>query len=123
MVRTRFTWLDGVAVLAVLLAGVLLLWQPWNAKDSGTVLVVTTPEESLTYLLSEDRTFTITSKGVALQVEISEGSVRVTDSSCPDRVCVSSGRISHAGEVVLCAPAGVTFTVKGGGADVDFVAG
>ena len=123
MFRTRFSVWDAVAVAAVVLAAVVLTVIPLMRTDTASVLVVTTPEGSSEYALSESRELTLTSRGVTLHITVANGEVYVSHSDCPDSVCVASGRICRAGETILCAPAGVTLTVKGGGEDVDFVAG
>ena len=56
-------------------------------------------------------------------IKIVDGKAFVRESSCPDGVCISSGAISKTGETIICAPAGVSLTVKGGDGNVDFVAG
>ena len=84
---------------------------------------MTTPEGSQRYSLAEDREWMLESNGITLQLSIRDGRACVRASDCPDHVCVQSGWIGRAGETVLCAPAGVMLTVKGGEGDVDFVAG
>ena len=76
-----------------------------------------------TYSLSENRTIEVTSNGIRLTVVIDGGEVWVKDADCPDLVCKHTGKISRGGEVILCAPAGLRIQVRGGGDDVDFVAG
>ena len=123
MFRTKVTFWDAVAAAAVLLTAVILLLLPLLSRDTARILVVTTPEGSAAYALSGDREVTLTSRGVTLTVKIEDGAASVTYSTCPDKVCVAGGSISRVGESILCAPAGVTLTVKGGEGDVDFVAG
>lgn len=47
-------------------------------------------------------------------IEIRDGFVSVTDASCPDRICVHQGRISSAGENIICLPNRLIVTVEGG---------
>lgn len=122
MKRFRFSLCDFLITLAVLGAACLLLWSPWSDRQTGGVLTVTTPDASVSYPLSVDRTFTVSSNGITLTVEIRDGAAFVSDSDCPDGVCRHSGKISENGETILCAPAGITLTV-GGGDGVDFIAG
>jgi hypothetical protein len=75
------------------------------------------------YPLSQNDCFEIVSQGITLSVVIEDGAAYVKESTCPDGVCRSTRSISKSGETVLCAPAGVTLTVRGGDGDVDFVAG
>ena len=123
MFRTKISFGDAIAAVAVLLVAVLLLWHPWQMRDAGKTVVIVTPDQTYEYSLSENRTFEIEARGVHLCIEISDGKAYVSKSDCADRVCESSAPISKTGETIICAPAGVSITVKGGDGDVDFVAG
>ena len=123
MFRTKPSFGDLLAAVAVLLVAVLLLWHPWQKNDAGKTVVIVTPTETFEYSLSENTTVKIESRGITLFVTIMNGQVDVYKSDCPDGVCVNSEPISKAGETVICAPAGVSVSVKGGDGDVDFVAG
>ena len=123
MFRTRFSVWDVFAAGLVLVAAAVLFVLPFFSEHDGEILVVTTPAGSTEYRLSEDREIVLTSRDVTLTVCISDGEAYVVESNCRDGVCKNSGRISRAGETILCAPAGVTLTVRGGDGDVDFVAG
>ena len=123
MFRTRSSVWDIVAVVGVLLAAVLLFLIPVLAMQEGRTLQVTTANGTYQYDLSESREIDLHENGISMTVVIENGEAYVRHSDCPDGVCLASGRISRSGESILCAPAGVTLTVKGGGGDVDFVAG
>ena len=41
------------------------------------------------------------------------GEIYVKESACPDKVCVRSGRISKAGEGIICAPNRVAVEISG----------
>lgn len=123
MFRTKITASDAIAAVSVLLAALLIVILPLFFADEGGVLVITTAEGDAEYALSEARELTLTENGVTLTVVIADGCAYVAHSDCPDGVCVASGRISREGEMILCAPAGVTLRIKGGGDDVDFIAG
>ena len=123
MFRTKPSFGDLLAALAVLLVAVLLLWHPWRTRDAGKTVVIVTPDQTFEYALSEDTAFQIESRGITLFVTIMDGEVDVYKSDCSDGVCVNSAPISKTGETIVCAPAGVSITVKGGDGDVDHVAG
>ena len=123
MFRTKFGFGDVIAAVAVLLVAAILLWHPWQRSDAGETLVIVTPDETFEYALSENHTLEIESRGVHLCIEIADGKAFVRESDCPDGVCVASASVSKTGETIICAPAGVSITVKGGDGDVDFVAG
>lgn len=123
MFRTKPSFGDLIAAVAVLLIAVLLVWHPWQGRADGEILVIVTPDETIEYALSENRTIELESRGIHLCIEIVDGKAFVRESNCPDGVCVASASISRTGETILCAPAGVSLMVKGGDGDVDFVAG
>ena len=123
MLRTRVSLWDVAAIALVLLLSGLLIVLPLLWSGDGAYLEISTPEGSWAYSLREDREIRLHSRGIELVVRIESGTAYVSTSDCPDGVCVASGRISRSGETVICAPAGVRLLVKGGDADVDFVAG
>ena len=123
MFRTKPSFGDLLAAVAILLVAALLLWQPWQTKDAGKTVVIVTPDQTYEYSLSENTTVKIESRGITLFVTVTDGKVDVYKSDCPDGICVDSAPISKTGETIICAPAGVSVSVKGGDGDVDFVAG
>lgn len=123
MFQTKVTFFDILAVLSVLFLAVALLWSPWQSREDGAFLVVSTSESTDEYALSVDREITVKSEGIELRIVISNGEAYVAESSCADGVCVASGRICRTGDTVICAPAGVKLMIKGGDTDVDYVAG
>ena len=123
MLQTKITWQDVAVLLLVLLVALAMILIPVLCRPNATELVITTPEGSTSYLLSKSQTLTVTSREVTLTVVIENGAAYVLESNCRDGVCYRSGSISRSGETILCAPAGVTLTVKGGDRNVDFVAG
>ena len=123
MFRTRVSPWDALAVLAVLCGALLLFFHPWLGMSDGETLLISTPDGNAEYSLAVDREIPLTSNGVTLLVVIENGEAYVKRSDCHDGVCVAGGRIRQGGQTVICAPAGVRLTVKGGDGDVDFVAG
>ena len=123
MFSTRVTVRDAIAVAVVLFAALFFFIAPWQSREFGTTLVIASPNGTAEYTLSENREIALSSQGVSLTVMIENGVAYVRESSCPDGVCRTSGRISKSGETILCAPAGVRLSVKGGASDVDHVAG
>lgn len=109
-----------VAVVALLAAvswpATMLL-----ASGRGDVAVVTAPAGASEIALSPDRTVDVQGVQGVVRLEISGGSVRVTDVSCPDRLCVAQGRVSSKGAALVCVPNGVTIRVGGGDDALDAV--
>ena len=121
--RTKPSGWDLLAVIAVVVCAALLFVLPLLQEETGRTLVVTTPSGQSEYALDADRELAITSNGYTLVIVIHNGTAWVRESDCADHVCVASGTVSRSGETIVCAPSGVSVTVKGGDDDVDFVAG
>lgn len=53
---------------------------------------------------------------------VKDGAVSVTESSCGDKICVRTGKISRSGEAIICVPNRVAVTIETvGESDVDVV--
>lgn len=46
-------------------------------------------------------------------IEIAEGKVRVASSTCPNKICVSTGWINKPSQVIVCAPQRVVVKIEG----------
>ena len=115
---------DLVAILLVLLLVGALLWA-FLAAERGDAARISVEGETVAALpLSKDTVYPITSRGHHLTVRIENGEVFVTDADCPDKVCQNTGKVSAKGTSIVCAAAGVSVQITGGGdGNADFVAG
>lgn len=53
---------------------------------------------------------------------VDNGAISVTESSCGDKICVRTGKISRGGEAIICVPNRVAVTIETAGeSDVDVV--
>ena len=50
-------------------------------------------------------------------VHVEPGAISVTAADCPDRVCVSQGRISQSGMPIACVPHRLVLQIEGGELD------
>jgi hypothetical protein len=46
-------------------------------------------------------------------VRIHDGSVRVLDSPCPEKICVATGAVSRPGQTIACLPNRVLVVIRG----------
>lgn len=46
-------------------------------------------------------------------IEIGQGTARVLDSACPEKICVKTGKIHRAGELIVCVPNKVVVKIEG----------
>ena len=91
-----------VSLLVLAVAAAIFFLSLGDGKASRVVVTV-----------DGEREIEVSSNGCELKIVISNGAVRVTESSCPDKVCAASGKISSPGRVIACVPAGVTVKVEG----------
>lgn len=100
----------AVIVIGVLLVGVFLLMK----KPGKTVIVSVDGKKTASYPLSEDRDEWITGKdGGKNRLIIKDGSARIEEADCPDKLCVKQGSISNTNESIVCLPHRITVRIAG----------
>lgn len=103
---TKKDFILVIIVLVVGLAGIILV----NSTDKGkTAIIKVDGKEFETILLQNDTLIKV--NGVEIVVE--NGEIYVADSTCSDKVCIRSGRISKSGEGIICAPNRVSIEIDG----------
>ncbi len=115
-------------VLFVVTAVTLLLSLVFLTSGSGgEYALVSADGVESKYPLNRDGEYVFTSNGVDFVLEIKDGCAAVAEAGCPDKVCVGSGRISVAGESIVCIPGRMSVKImgkEGGGHDeADFIVG
>ena len=119
----KLTFSD-VLIVALTLLAALFSFSFSLSRDAGTTCTVSHGQDSETFSLAENRVIPVQSNGHSLTVTIENGAVSVTESDCPDGVCVNSGTISRTGQAIVCVPAEVTVRIDGARSDdADMIAG
>ena len=116
---------DILLVLAVLiLAGGFWLYSSF-AMDKGAEAVISVDGEELCRLpLGVDTTYTIGEGEHFNSLVISGGEAWMADASCPDHICVNSGKVSLEGQSIVCLPNKTIVSIVGGeDSGLDGVAG
>ena len=119
--------LDALVVLAVLLLGVTAAWLAYGGENSGALTatvkhrgqVVARVELSS---LAEEKTVSIDG-AYHLTVTLDRTGAAVTDSDCPGQDCLHTGRITRAGQSIVCLPEQVIVTLEGKAPSPDVVLG
>ncbi|MBE6600413.1 MAG: NusG domain II-containing protein [Ruminococcaceae bacterium] len=120
--RTRPTVLDLIIIIAVVLLALALFLLPFLIGNEGKEVSVTAKSGGASVAiyegaLTENKRLEFENNGIKLTVVIEDGEVYVAESSCDDRVCVHSGKISLSGQSIICAPAGIVINIGGGDGD------
>ena len=119
--------LDALVVLAVLLLGVAAAWLAYGGENSGALTatvkhrgqVVARVELSS---LTEEKTVSIDG-AYHLTITLDRTGAAVTDSDCPGQDCLHTGRITRAGQSIVCLPEQVIVTLEGKAPSPDVVLG
>lgn len=112
-----------VAALAVLSA----VWYYGNLSSTGPLTAVITHrgrevERIVLSELTEERTLELEGDW-QLTLRLSPEGVWVESSTCPGQDCLHTGRISQAGQSIVCLPEKVTVLLTGGSGGPDAVLG
>ena len=99
-----------ILVLAALLivSAALGIFLATNRTEPQYVSVKADGKEIARFPLSKDCVYRINDGNT---IEIRDGSVRMSEADCPDKICVKTGRISRSGQSIVCAPHRVTVTI------------
>lgn len=119
--------LDALVVLAVLLLAAAAAWLSYGGR-SGDALTATVKHRSQVVAqvplssLTEEKTVTIDGT-YHLTVTLDKTGAAVTESDCPGQDCVHTGRITRAGQSIVCLPEQVVVTLEGKTSSADVVLG
>lgn len=88
----------------LLVGGIILILAFIGGQGGKSVLVRINGEKKAVYPLNENRRVELHGDGGKNILVIEDGSARIEDADCPDKLCVKQGRISLKGQSVICLP-------------------
>ena len=112
----------------VILIAVILVSISWIVmhRTRGTVAVVRVDGKvvaTVDLTLREPQTLHITGVlGPLVIAADGNGSIRVTEATCPDQICVRTVPARSPGDQIICVPNRMVITVEGKGIGVDAIA-
>ena len=105
MKTTKLRRADLLLLLGLLIfGGIVGLCLLLTGHSGGGVQVRVAGEVVDTYSLDRNQTITIEGVGGTNLLVIENGTAAVTEADCPDALCVNMGRISRAGQSIVCLP-------------------
>lgn len=106
-------------IIALLAALALVAWPLASAAAGaeGSSVVMAGPDGQSVVALSTDAEYHVSGRVSDVTVRVADGSVCVVESACPDQICVRTGAVGAAGEVIACVPNGVVVRIGGERAD------
>ena len=102
---------DVIVMIAIVAAALTLALTGALDGKPGARVKIADNGKTQEYPISENRTIELPS----ITVVIENGEVYVTDSTCPDKICEHSGKISRVNQSIVCLPAGIVITITGAG--------
>lgn len=115
----------GLLLAALCIWCVIFFVQKNGSKEGLMVVVTVDGEEYYSGLLAgenqqaERREIDIDGHN---KVVIENGEVLMEEADCPDKLCISQGKISRTGQTIICLPNKTMVTIKGGKSEYDGVA-
>lgn len=117
---TIYDWALFVVLILLSLSGLFLVKGLALSGNTASIEV----NGKLLYRLSldEDRTVEVNGPVGITRVEVKDGKIRITDSPCPNKLCVRQGWIERG--AIICLPNRVVVTIGVGGMrGVDAISG
>lgn len=100
-------------LLALLLAGgILALVLLLGAKSGATVEVRVAGKTVASYSLQKNQTIRLEGEGGSNTLVIEGGKAWMSEADCPDGLCLGMGKISSAGQSIVCLPHKLVVEVK-----------
>jgi len=112
----------------IILAAIALVAVSWIVmhRTLGTLAVVRVDGKvvaTVDLTSHEPQTLDVTGVlGPMVIVADGKGSIRVTESTCPDQICVRTTPARSPGDQVICVPNHMVITVEGKGTGIDALA-
>ena len=119
---------DWLLISGCLVIGAALFFFLRVGKEEGkTAVVRVSGQITASYALEEDRTVVIEGKdGGTNTLVIERGTARLSEATCPDKLCVYQGTVHLKGQTIICLPNEVIIEILGTEkeeADYDVIAG
>ena len=116
---------DLILLAALLLAGCMIaLFLLFFSSRGSNVSVTVDGQVTAVFPLDRNVSYTIDGVGGTNLLVIENGSAYIAEATCPNHLCVKTGRINKVGQSVICLPHRVVVEILGDADDgVDAIAG
>lgn len=112
--RRKSLRFDIILIAALLIISLCAVLATVCSRENGSYAVVRIDgREVARYSLAEDGEYTL--GGGTNKLCIKGGEVYMTYADCPDRTCVSTGRVRYVNQSIICLPNKVSVVIIGSG--------
>ena len=110
--KTFFRWGDGVIYFVLVLLCAVLFLLPVLQRNRALTAVITVGGETVETidLSAVEAPYTVQYAGCTISVE--KDAIGFTHAACPDRLCVKTGMLRHAGSAAACVPNRVVVSLR-----------
>lgn len=120
MMHNRKFKADIILIACLLTAGFVLILSGHGKRKTGADAVVSVEgKEQGRYSLSIDGEYMLNGGTNVLIIE--NGTARISDADCPDKLCIKQGKIKYTTQCITCLPNKLTVTIEGAEKTVDFI--
>lgn len=112
--------LEAVIIGLVLIGSIAAVFVMSRSGGSRTAVIRC---KDVRYELSLDKDGVFRFDGVDAEFEVKNGKIRLTNASCPDKLCEKTGFIGSSGQSIICVPGKIAVSVAGANESVDAVIG
>lgn len=116
--RNKINKYDIALIIVIITVNVfILVYGSFNAVEKGQKIAYVYSENKLVgeYTLTDDykTEFSVDiGSGSYNTIHIEDGKIWIHDATCPDKVCLSQGKISNDGELIVCLPNKLLVQIK-----------
>ena len=117
--RKLLTKRDFIILAAIVLFALLLVFALNYHTESAVNAVITVGGKEVKEInlkTAENETLTLEN---GIEILVKDGKIGFVKSDCPDKICIKSGMISHAGEAAACLPYKTVISLEGEGSPID----
>ncbi|MCU0644863.1 MAG: NusG domain II-containing protein [bacterium] len=105
---------DKILVVLIVVIGIASLFAISRLKQPGDRVIIEVNGQELQRLdLESSQEITVTGPIGNTRIKIDHSTVQVVSSDCPEKICVKTGKIRHAGEIIVCVPNKVVVKIIG----------
>ncbi len=110
----KFSKRDVIYLSCLLMIGIIFTIGIFAFSKKGNTLVIYVDGEIYgEYSLNSDETIEINDEFGNNTVIIKDGEAYMVDADCPDGLCMKQGKISKAGQNIVCLPHRLVLEIKG----------
>lgn len=105
--------LAGLIIVAGMITACIISLIVMRQHEGFTVNVYVKDSLYKSVSLSENTTFTVDTEYGSNQVTVKDGVAYMSDADCPDKTCMSMGKIKYDNQSIVCLPHRVVVTIEG----------